>query len=246
MKASVPFVGVAFDPMTRDEVLNACLERARTAQAPGSFGYVVTPNADHVVRLADRPDLAPLYADAWLRINDSRVIERLARIRGLSLPACPGSDLTAALFTGGHLSSATVIGGDPDTIRLLRARFPGLTLHHHVPPHGLARKPDEIARCVDYVADHPAPFVLIAVGSPQQEMVARAILADGRARGVGLCIGASLEFLAGTRRRAPLFWQKAGIEWAHRLLSEPRRMWRRYLLQAPRIILLALRSRRTP
>lgn len=239
----VSFVGVAFDPLTPDALLAACLERAHTATAPGSFAYVVTPNADHVVRLADRPDLAPLYAGAWLRVNDSRVITRLARLRGLHLPACPGSDLTATLFTGGHLSTVTLIGGGMATVARLRRMFPQITVHHHEPPHGLAANPDAIAACAAFTAEHPAPFVLIAVGSPQQEMVAQAIAADGRSAGVGLCIGASLEFLAGTRRRAPLAWQKAGFEWAYRLLCEPRRLWRRYLVQAPRVLLLALRTR---
>jgi UDP-N-acetyl-D-mannosaminuronic acid transferase (WecB/TagA/CpsF family) len=58
------------------------------------------------------------------------------------------------------------------------------------------------------------------------------------ATGVGLCIGASLEFLTGAKRRAPLWLQRLGLEWLFRLLTEPRRLWRRYLVEGPRIFVL--------
>jgi exopolysaccharide biosynthesis WecB/TagA/CpsF family protein len=62
---------------------------------------------------------------------------------------------------------------------------------------------------------------------------------------VALCIGASIEFLSGARRRAPRWMQRAGLEWAFRLLSEPRRLWRRYIVEGPRIFVIWYRWRRT-
>jgi hypothetical protein len=62
---------------------------------------------------------------------------------------------------------------------------------------------------------------------------------------VGLCVGASLDFLGGKARRAPLWMQRARLEWLHRLLREPRRMWHRYLVEGPKILLLWQRWRRT-
>ena len=82
--------------------------------------------------------------------------------------------------------------------------------------------------------------MLLAIGSPQQELFAQALLRRGRCWGVALCIGAGLEFLVGARRRAPVPVQRLGLEWAYRLLSEPRRMWRRYLVDGPRILPLFL------
>ncbi len=95
-----------------------------------------------------------------------------------------------------------------------------------------------MARAVRFVIDNPARFVFLAVGSPRQEMLAAAIKATGAARGTGLCIGASLEFLAGAIPRAPGFMQRAGNEWLHRLLVDPRRLGRRYLLDNPVIFRL--------
>jgi exopolysaccharide biosynthesis WecB/TagA/CpsF family protein len=94
------------------------------------------------------------------------------------------------------------------------------------------------------VAANPARFVFLCVGAPQQEMVAKAILDRGDARGVGLCVGASLEFLTGRVARAPLWMQRARLEWLHRLASEPRRLGRRYLIEGPKILAIWLAWRK--
>jgi exopolysaccharide biosynthesis WecB/TagA/CpsF family protein len=101
---------------------------------------------------------------------------------------------------------------------------------------GFEHDPQSFAAAVAFVRDHPARFVFLAVGSPRQERLAAAIAATGDATGTGLCIGASLEFLAGARRRAPRFMQRIGMEWLFRLASDPRRLLRRYLIDSPRII----------
>jgi exopolysaccharide biosynthesis WecB/TagA/CpsF family protein len=67
-------------------------------------------------------------------------------------------------------------------------------------------------------------------------MLAKAAAERGDAVGVGLCVGASLEFLVGRIRRAPSWMQAARLEWLHRLLSEPRRLARRYLIEGPKIL----------
>ena len=69
-------------------------------------------------------------------------------------------------------------------------------------------------------------------------MLARAVQTRGRARGLGLCIGASINFLTGRERRAPALVQKAGFEWLYRLINDPGRLARRYLVRGPRIFLL--------
>jgi exopolysaccharide biosynthesis WecB/TagA/CpsF family protein len=90
-----------------------------------------------------------------------------------------------------------------------------------------------------------ARFILIAVGSPQQELIAAAICDMPDARGTGLCIGAAIDYLAGRERRAPRWMRRLALEWLHRLLVNPARMWRRYLVDGPRIFLLAWRFRKS-
>jgi exopolysaccharide biosynthesis WecB/TagA/CpsF family protein len=86
------------------------------------------------------------------------------------------------------------------------------------------------------------------VGCPAQELIAGEIGRLGRTRGIALCVGASIDFVIGRRPRAPKWLQRCGLEWAYRLVSEPRRLWRRYLVESPRIfgIFLAARFARRP
>jgi exopolysaccharide biosynthesis WecB/TagA/CpsF family protein len=90
----------------------------------------------------------------------------------------------------------------------------------------------------------PARFVILAVGSPQQEMLAGALARGGKAVGIGLCIGAGLDFLVGIRRRAPAVIREAHLEWLFRLACEPRRLARRYLIDGPRILRVVWQNRR--
>jgi exopolysaccharide biosynthesis WecB/TagA/CpsF family protein len=100
---------------------------------------------------------------------------------------------------------------------------------------GLLRDAPARARAIDFAADAHARIILLAVGSPQQEVLAREMREDGRVTGFGLCIGAAVEFITGEQVRAPRIVQRAGVEWAWRLASQPKRLWRRYLVDGPAI-----------
>ena len=217
---------------------------SRPADAP--FGYVVTPNADHLVRLARDASLAPLYRAALLCLLDSRVVQRAARLIGLPAPpVATGSDVTAALLRR-HLmpgERVTIIGLRAHDLPALIAACDMAPPAHYDPPMGFDRDPTALQRTVELVLAHPARFVFLAVGSPRQERLAAAIAATGQARGVGLCIGAGLEFLTGGQPRAPRWVQQAGLEWLHRLQQSPARFARRYLLDDPPIFALLLRER---
>lgn len=219
----------------------------RSATEP--FGYVTTPNADHLVRLSRRPDLMPLYRGAMLRLLDSRVVAGMARLAGLVTPVvAPGSDLTALLLRR-HVEPGepvTIVGLAAHRLPALVARCGLAALAHYDPPRGFEHDAAAMQTAVDFVLAHPGRFVFLAVGSPRQEMLAAAIRASGRATGVGLCIGASLEFIAGTQHRAPVWMQRAGLEWLYRLSCEPRRLGWRYLIDSPAIVPLLLRERRLP
>jgi exopolysaccharide biosynthesis WecB/TagA/CpsF family protein len=216
----------------------------RRANAP--FGYVVTPNADHLVRLGREPDLERIYHAALLRLLDSRVVARTSSLLGLPTPmVATGADLTAQLLTR-HVrldERVTIVGLRSDLIPALMARCGIAEPAHFNPPMGFDRNPAQFAEAVRFVEDNPARFTFLAVGSPRQERLAAALAAGGRATGVGLCIGASLEFLAGAAPRAPAWMQAAGLEWLHRLATQPQRLVRRYLVDNPPIFTMLLRER---
>jgi N-acetylglucosaminyldiphosphoundecaprenol N-acetyl-beta-D-mannosaminyltransferase len=241
---STYFLGSRFDTGSMEEASRNIL-----AERHGHFKYVVTPNVHHMVRLFEDPaTMQPLYAHAWRVFCDSRVLSRLAWFSGHRLPVITGSDLTADLIARAaqqHLTIA-VVGPTAAACAVLGDRYPGLNVVVHTPPIGFIKSESEVRKCVDFVVKTQAPLVFLAVGMPRQEILARHIADHPRALGVGLCIGASIDFLTGKQRRAPLWVQKAGLEWLHRLLCNPRRLAKRYLIECPRIFyLICLEWRKT-
>ena len=218
--------------------LDAPAAAALIAEQPAdaAFRYVVTPNADHLVRLARRPELAAVYEGAWLRLLDLRVVAGAARLLGLAAPlVAPGSDVTALLLAT-HLrpgERVTIIGLRPAWLPTLVHRYCLDAVAHHDPPMGFDNDTASFRQAIAFAVAHPARFTFIAVGSPRQELLAAAVAATGRARGVGLCVGASLDFLSGAMPRAPVWMQRSGLEWLHRLASDPRRLAWRYLVEDP-------------
>lgn len=237
----VEFLGVEFDKLTEHQVIDR-LARV-TAETP--FGYLVTPNVDHVVRLSGEgtePAIWAAYADADLCVCDSRVLALLARLRGIHLPVVAGSDLTAAMMEkilnpGDRIA---VVGGTAELVKRLSDRYPDFEFVHHCPPMGLRRDVAAQTAAAAFITQAKCRFTILAVGSPQQEMIA-ALVRGGT--GFGLCVGAAIEFLTGDQVRAPSIMRRTGLEWAHRLASNPRRLWRRYLVEGPRVFLLAWRWR---
>jgi exopolysaccharide biosynthesis WecB/TagA/CpsF family protein len=118
---------------------------------------------------------------------------------------------------------------------------------------GFIRDPKAVEACLSFVEAHsPFRFCLLAVGAPQQEILAERLQARGVARGLALCVGASIDFVTGTQRRAPQWLQHAGGEWLFRLCQNPARLATRYLVRGPRVFGLlrkttfVLRARAAP
>ena len=214
-----------------DAAAVAALLAERSADAP--FAYLVTPNADHFVRLSRMPGLAGLYAAAEWRSLNSQALAHAARWLGLRAPrVATGADILAILLDR-HLcpdDRMTVIGLCPEGVAALRCRLPQIHLAHHRPPPGLAGNAAAFAEALAFAVDHPARFTLLALGSPAQERLAAAIRHYGGMTGTGLCIGAALDFWTGVSPRAPVWMRRAGLEWLFRFWREPRRLWRRYLV----------------
>jgi N-acetylglucosaminyldiphosphoundecaprenol N-acetyl-beta-D-mannosaminyltransferase len=240
----VYFIGCRFDTGSIEEAVCNIL-----AETHGGFKYVVTPNVHHMVRLLEDPaTMQPLYDRAWRVFCDSRVLSCLASFSGRRLPVITGSDLTAQLIARAaeQRLSIALIGPTAAACAALRDRYPRLNVVFHTPPMGFIKSEHEVQKCVDFVAKTQASLIFLAVGMPQQEILARHISDHPLARGVGLCIGASIDFLTGKQRRAPVCLQKVGLEWLHRLLSDPRRLAARYLIECPRIFYLIYLKRRKP
>ena len=240
----IQFLDLPFDGLTFNQVRSRL--QAVTGGTP--YRYIVTPNVDHVVRAHREPELRDLYESADLCVCDSRILRLLARFSGIKLPLVPGSDLAATLFKNVIKPGerVAVVGGTRKTLARLRAKYPGVEFLHHEPPMGLRNDAESRGAAAAFLASAQARFAFIAVGSPQQEMIAKEARELPGATGVALCVGAALEFLTGEQRRAPRVLQGLGLEWAHRLATNPRRLWRRYLVEGIKILPIYLRWRGAP
>jgi N-acetylglucosaminyldiphosphoundecaprenol N-acetyl-beta-D-mannosaminyltransferase len=239
---TVSLLGLDFADI--DAIGAAAVIAERPDGAP--FRYVVTPNADHLVRLERQPELMTIYRDALLRLMDSRIVARAAQVLGLSTPSvATGSDVAARLL-GYHVrpgERVTIVGLRPEFVPMLVDRCGIAPPAHHDPAMGFARNPAALQEAVAFVVANPARLVFLALGSPGQEILAAAIQATGQAVGTGLCAGASLDFLAGAAQRAPLLMQRAGLEWLHRMANDPGRLARRYLHDDPPVFGMLMRER---
>jgi exopolysaccharide biosynthesis WecB/TagA/CpsF family protein len=210
------------------------------------LAYVISINVQIMI-LASRPEtgLARAHAAAWLRLNDSRVLARLHRaISGEAVPLAAGSDITRLLLERviQRGDAITIIGGGPELLPALRARF-GLTrVVQHEPPMGYAAMPEARAAAIAFARAHPARFLFIATGAPRSESLLAQMVEEGGVTGVGLAIGSGLLFAVGLTARASGWMQRAGLEWLHRAMTDPFRLGWRYVQDVPPLLRLAWRA----
>jgi len=114
----------------------------------------------------------------------------------------------------------------------IEARYPGVrVVGAYGPPLGFERDPEETRRSLARIRDAEPELLLVGLGAPKQELWVHANQAEIRTR-VALCIGATIDFLAGERGRAPSWMQRIGLEWFHRMVQEPKRLVPRYAKNA--------------
>lgn len=237
---AIRFAGLRIQPLDVDETVQALA--ARPADAP--FGAFVTPNVEHIWLVRKHPRMRAVMDTAPVTVNDSRILLKAARLAGLDLKFAPGAYVVPPLFERaiGADDPLCLIGGDPAMAEAVRRRFGLRRLVQHIPPMGFIHDPEAVRAAVDFVAAHPSRFVFVAMGPPQSELLCAAIVEDGRATGLGLCIGSSLLTLTGGSRPAPAWMERHGFVWLYRLIREPRRLWRRYILRGGYGVLVCLKD----
>lgn len=221
--------GVEFDALTEEQVVAEVMEGLRT----GRGGWIVTPNVD-ICRQASRdPEARALIARASVVVADGMPLVWASRLGSEPLPERVAGaslifSLSAAAAAGGR--SVYLLGGEPGVpdkaAAELKTRYPGLRVAGtDAPPPGFDL--DEVR---ERLAAARPDIVFAGLGFPKQERVIAAV-APGLPETWFVGCGAAIPFAAGALRRAPERVQRAGLEWAWRLASEPRRLFRRYLME---------------
>lgn len=222
---------VEVDTACRDDLLTDI--DARLAEGRGFS--VATLNLDHLVKLRRQPAFRRAYAAHSHVVADGNPIVWMSHVAGRPLRLVPGCELVrpAAGLAARHGAPAALLGARPATLaaaaQRLCAEHPGLTVAAEIAPaFGFDPEGPEADACIERLRESGARLCFLALGAPKQEIFAAR--AQKALPGVGfLSVGAGIDFLAGTQKRAPRWMRSAALEWLWRAVTDPRRLAVRYI-----------------
>jgi N-acetylglucosaminyldiphosphoundecaprenol N-acetyl-beta-D-mannosaminyltransferase len=204
------------------------------SSAAGRGGRVVTPNVSILRQTLADPELVELVNSATLVVADGAPIVWALRLNGTPVPErVAGSSVAEALMAPAASAGVGVflLGAPPGCAQAAAERFrselPGLRIGYHCPPQGFERDAAAMDTVRARLTEFGPAITLCGLGFPRQDRLGAA-LADELPTSWFLGVGSSIEFLAGRVRRAPVWMQRSGLEWVHRLALDPRRLGRRY------------------
>jgi N-acetylglucosaminyldiphosphoundecaprenol N-acetyl-beta-D-mannosaminyltransferase len=251
----VRLFGMHINPLRMPQTVEQLL--AWAARPDGRCHYVVTPNVDHAVMFQEHAGLRAAYADASLVLADGFPVLIASKILRRGIPErVPGSDLAPALFQAVDSDADTtgglrvfLLGAAPGVAdraaKKIAEKWPAVNVvGTYSPPLGFEKDAAENQRILKSIAMAKPDVLVVGLGAPKQELWVHGHR-DRIAAPVALCVGATIDFLAGEKPRAPVWMRRVGLEWLHRMVSEPRRLAKRYLRDAwifPRLIWRELRG----
>ena len=202
--------------------------------------FVVTPNVDHAVLLQENPGLRAAYEDAALILADGHPMIWASHLLRQPLPErVAGSELVPKLFDSfqesGELKVFLLGAAEGVAFRAaenMKKQWPRVkTVGIYSPPLGFEKDDEENQRILNLIAQVKPDVVVVGLGAPKQELWVHKHYRQMEAK-TALCVGATIDFLAGEKKRAPVWMQRSGIEWLHRMCSEPKRLVKRYAKDA--------------
>ncbi|HMW40578.1 MAG TPA: WecB/TagA/CpsF family glycosyltransferase [Saprospiraceae bacterium] len=225
-----------FKAANRKEVVRDLLEKVDAYNWIEAPLVVVTPNVDHVVRLDRDRELKKIYSSAEVIVADGFPIILASKILGARLPErVTGADLFVDLCyeISRRSGSVFILGGKPgDENRLkfrMEKKFPGLKVLVMAPSMQFVPDGQEANDAIERINSSAADVLFVCLGFPKQDLFS--LLNREKLRvPVSMGVGAAMEFAIGDIKRAPRGVQIIGCEWLWRLCSNPKRLWRRYLI----------------
>lgn len=225
--------GICFDLVSEAEVIQHVISESRV----GHGGWVATPNTDILRQIRNNPEALTLVQKASLRVPDGMPLIWASKIRGNPLvERVTGSSLIFTLTEAAAQTGFSVylLGGEhgvPQTAgKNLARRYQGLKVAGtDAPPFGFDKSSTGMSAVLRRLQDAAPNIVFVGLGFPKQERVICELAPLLPATWFIGC-GAAIPIAAGAVPRAPVWMQRSGLEWVHRLLVEPRRLTARYLL----------------
>lgn len=243
----IKFMNTEVDNLTMQEALGAIEQLIQQ----NKNAYVVTPNVDHIVQLEQDQELVEVYKNADLILTDGKPLIWISKWYKKPIKEkISGSDLFPLLckmaaqkgykmyFLGAGQGVAL------EAARRLKKRYEGLqVVGTYSPPMGFEKDKKEIEKIVAMIHQAQPHILIVGLGCPKQE---KFMLKYKDVLGVpiSLGLGASLDFEAGNVKRAPRWMCNCGLEWFYRLCKEPKRMFKRYIVNDLKIFGLYFKYRK--
>lgn len=202
-------------------------------------GVLITPNVDHLVKLQKDEEFYNVYQQAEWIICDSKILFLLSKLLKNSLPeAIPGSSFFTAFYEyhKNNPNCKIFLLGAAEGVavkameRINKKVGRNIIVGAHSPSYGFEKKQEECEKLIQIVNESKANVLLVGVGAPKQEKWIMKYRNSMPGIDIFMALGATIDFEAGTLKRAPIFWQKIGMEWLYRCLKEPKRLFKRYFI----------------
>lgn len=232
-------VGMRVDATSYDDASDRILSWAKR----GESRMVCAASVNNVMEACDDPDFLDVMNRSDLTTADGMPLVWGLKLLGVENPTRTyGPTLTQVLLERAEEAEVPVgfYGGSPDVLedllKIARHRWPHLEIAYAHSPPFRALTEDEMQREVDRINASGARLLFVGIGTPKQDRWMESN--RGKVQAVMLGVGAAFDFIAGVKKQAPSRMQRLGLEWLFRLATEPRRLWRRYLVRNPRFIFL--------
>ncbi|MBD2260118.1 WecB/TagA/CpsF family glycosyltransferase [Pseudanabaena sp. FACHB-2040] len=217
-------------------------------------GVVFTPNVDHLMKLQRDSEFVEAYSQADFRVCDSQVLMFASKFLGTPIKAkISGSDLFPS-FCEHHKDNEHIkiflLGGAEGVAARARRRLNErigreIIVEAHSPSFGFERNEDECQAILEMVRQSSANVLVVGVGAPKQEKWIAKYREHLPNIDIFLAVGAAIDFEAGNKPRAPQLMSQLGLEWLYRLITEPHRLWKRYLVDDLPFFWLLLKEKLT-
>lgn len=244
--ARMKFMNTEIDNLTMQETLQAIDQLIQEDRN----SYVVTPNVDHIVQLETDKELQDVYANASLILTDGKPLLWIAKLYGTQIKEkISGSDLFPLLcdmatkkgYKMFFLGAAEGVAAK--AAENLKKRYSGLQVAGtYSPPYGFEKDALEIKKIAEMIKEAQPQILIVGLGCPKQEK----FIWNNRENlnvPVSLGLGASFDFEAGNIKRAPRWMQNCGLEWLFRITQDPKRLFKRYIIDDMKIIKLIFKYR---
>ena len=212
------------------------------------FAYVVTPNVDHIVKLETDKELQEVYKDANLILTDGKPLLWISKFYKTPIKEkISGSDLFPLLceMAAKKGYSMFFLGAGEGVARKaaenLMKKFPKLNIvGTYSPPFGFEKDKEEVQKIISMINEVSPKILIVGLGCPKQEKFIHKYRKELNVP-ISLGLGASIDFEAGNVKRAPKWMSDNGLEWLYRLSKEPKRMFKRYIVDDIKIFKLVFK-----